>query len=224
TEHRISSAYHLETNGQRERDNRTLKSALVKLVNEKGDDWDMYILGILFAYHTSINASTKCTPFQVMYCRSAKLPIDLSIKPPKSIEQANTKVLQAFSMMREAINAKIDLNITNAQKHQKHNFDNRHSNSKVLSPGASVYIKNSKQMHQMGSKMEPRWIGLCKIIVLLDKGRVILENINTGKKLKDIYNIANFKVYDSNNKAEDGNSKIKKTITVSHSKIKKLES
>ncbi|KAI6658954.1 hypothetical protein LOD99_10856 [Oopsacas minuta] len=159
-----------------------------------------------------------------MYCRSAKLPIDLSIKPPKSIEQVNQKVLQAFGMMREAINTKIDLNITNAQKHQKRNFNNRHSNSKVLSPGASVYIKNSKQIHRMGSKMEPRWIGLYKIIELLDKGRVILENINTGKKLKDIYNIANFKVYDSNNKAEeDGKSKIKKTISISYSKIKKLE-
>ncbi|KAI6649016.1 hypothetical protein LOD99_6899 [Oopsacas minuta] len=205
TEHRISSAYHPETNGQRERDNRTLKSALVKLVNERGDDWDMYIPGILFAYHTSIHASTKCTPFQAMYCRSAKLPIDLSIKPPKSIEQANPKVLQAFGMMREAINAKIDLNITNAQKHQKRNFDNRHSNSKVLSPGATVYIKNSKQIHRMGSKMEPRWIGPYKIIELLDKGRAILENINTD------------------NKDEDAKSMKKKTISISHSKIKKLE-
>ena len=67
TEHRISSAYHPETNGQRERDNRTLKSALAKLVNERGDDWDMCIPGVLFAYHTSIHASTKCTPFQGEY-------------------------------------------------------------------------------------------------------------------------------------------------------------
>ena len=80
-----------------------------------------------------------------MYCCSAKLPNDLSIKPPKLIEQANSKVLQALGVMRESINAKIDLNITNAQKHQKRNFDIRHTNSKVLSPGATVYIKNSKQ-------------------------------------------------------------------------------
>ncbi|KAI6657878.1 hypothetical protein LOD99_620 [Oopsacas minuta] len=97
TEHRISSAYHPETNGQRERDNRTLKSVLVKLVNERGDDWHMYIPGILFAYHTSIHASTKCTPFPAMYCRSVKLPIDLSIKPPKSIEQANPKVYRRLA-------------------------------------------------------------------------------------------------------------------------------
>ena len=71
--------------------------------------------------------------------------------------------------------------------------------------------------------MEPRWIGPYKIIELLDKGRAILENINTGKKLKNIYNIANLKVYDSNNKAEDGKSKKKRRTSISHSKIKKLE-
>ena len=75
----------------------------------------------------------------------------------------------------------------------------------------------------MGSKMEPRWIGPYKIIELLDKGRAILENINTGKKRKNIYNITNLKVYDSNNKAEDGKSKKKRRTLISHSKIKKLE-
>ena len=58
-----------------------------------------------------------------------------------------------------------------------------------------------------GIELEPRWIGPYKIIELLDKGRAILENINTGKKLKNIYNIANLKVYVSNNKAEDVNQR-----------------
>ena len=34
TEQRISLAYHPQTNGQRERDNRTLQEALAKLVND----------------------------------------------------------------------------------------------------------------------------------------------------------------------------------------------
>ena len=78
TEHRISSAYHPQTNGQRERDNRTLKSASSKLVNDQCDDWDIHIPGVLCAYHTSKHALTNCTPFQVMYDRIAKLPIDIS--------------------------------------------------------------------------------------------------------------------------------------------------
>ena len=76
SEHRITSAYHPQTNGQRARDNRTLKDALSKVSNEKGDDWDEYIQGILFAYSTSIHASIKITPFKAMYHRDAKLPLD----------------------------------------------------------------------------------------------------------------------------------------------------
>ena len=61
TEHRISSAYHPETNGQRERDNRTLKSAFAILIDERGDDWDMYIPGIPFSCHARIHVSTIAT-------------------------------------------------------------------------------------------------------------------------------------------------------------------
>ena len=45
-------------------------------MNERCDDWDELIPGVLFAYHTSVHSSTKCTPFEVMYERKAKLPID----------------------------------------------------------------------------------------------------------------------------------------------------
>ena len=48
TEHRVTSAYHPQSNGQRERDNRTLKDCLTKVVNDHGNDWDTYIPGESF--------------------------------------------------------------------------------------------------------------------------------------------------------------------------------
>lgn len=69
TNHRISSAYHPQTNGLVERFNQTLQKALLKLVRKEQDDWDKYIDGVLFAYRTSIQKSSGTTPFEVMYCR-----------------------------------------------------------------------------------------------------------------------------------------------------------
>ena len=67
TEHRISLDYHPQTNGQRERDNRTPKEALAKLLNDECNNWDTLIPRVLLAYHSSEQVSTKISPFEVMY-------------------------------------------------------------------------------------------------------------------------------------------------------------
>ena len=69
TEHRISSAYHPQTNGLVERFNQTLQRSLIKVVNSNQTDWDEKLDGVLFAYRTSQQKSSKVTPFELMYCR-----------------------------------------------------------------------------------------------------------------------------------------------------------
>ena len=69
TNHRISTAYHPQTNGLVERFNQTIQCALLKLVKKEQNDWDQYIDGVLFGYRTVIQKSTKKTPFEVMYLR-----------------------------------------------------------------------------------------------------------------------------------------------------------
>ena len=59
TEHRISSAYHRQTNGLVERFNQTLQRSLVKLVNDNQNDWDELLDGVLFAYKTDTKVNTS---------------------------------------------------------------------------------------------------------------------------------------------------------------------
>ena len=68
TEHRLTSAYHPQSNGLTERFNQTLQTALLKLVNDTQTDWDEHLPAILFAYRTCQQRATKPTPFEVMYC------------------------------------------------------------------------------------------------------------------------------------------------------------
>ena len=69
TSHRISTAYHPQTNGLVERFNQTIQRPLLKLVMKEQDDWDLYIDGVLFAYRTAVQKTTNKTPFEIMYIR-----------------------------------------------------------------------------------------------------------------------------------------------------------
>ncbi|XP_046337987.1 uncharacterized protein K02A2.6-like [Haliotis rufescens] len=152
TEHRVSSPYHPQTNGQRERDNRTLKNALSKLVNDRGDNWDVFIPGDLFAHHTSVHASTKMTPFECMYIRKAKLQMDIkdSPKPKEDVIRQN---------LRQNITSKVSNNITKAKKIQKEQHDKLTNSHHELELGTSVYLKNSRRINRIGAKLEPRFLG-----------------------------------------------------------------
>lgn len=77
--HRISSAYHPQTNGLDEKANQTISRTIIKYVNDQQDNWDEYLESILLAYRTSKHASTKYSPFYLMYGRDAVLPVELKV-------------------------------------------------------------------------------------------------------------------------------------------------
>lgn len=49
-DHRISAAYHPQTNGLDERFNQTLVRMLIKMSGEKSQKWDEFLDAALFAY------------------------------------------------------------------------------------------------------------------------------------------------------------------------------
>ena len=70
--HKITSAYHPQSNGLDERFNQTLKAQLQKLVNDHQDDWDDLIDNILFAYR-SIVATTQRNARLFSLCTDERL-------------------------------------------------------------------------------------------------------------------------------------------------------
>lgn len=69
TEHRMTSAYHPQSNGLVEKFNHTIQNCLLKMVNDHQNDWDDYLDPILFAIRTSKQKSTGYTPFEMMFKR-----------------------------------------------------------------------------------------------------------------------------------------------------------
>ena len=59
TQQRVKSAYHPQSNGLVEHQNRKIKNALVKVLDQNPEQWPYVIDGVLFAHRVSRHASTN---------------------------------------------------------------------------------------------------------------------------------------------------------------------
>ena len=75
--HITTSPYHPQSTGLVEKFNSKLKSTINKTILEDGQNWHEYINNNLFAYRTSVQASTKISPFETMYVRKPVLPNEM---------------------------------------------------------------------------------------------------------------------------------------------------
>ena len=64
-----TTAYHPQGDGLVERFNRTLTEMLSKTVEKNGKNWDDKLPYVLFAYRTSVQESTRESPFHLLYGR-----------------------------------------------------------------------------------------------------------------------------------------------------------
>jgi hypothetical protein len=75
-DHRVTSANHPQTDGLAERAVQTMKRALTKLCEAAGQvkDWDLQLPWVCLGYRCSPQASTKLSPYQLLYARSPVVP------------------------------------------------------------------------------------------------------------------------------------------------------
>lgn len=188
--HSVSSAYHPQTNGLTERYNQTLCNSLQKYANKKQNDWDMYIDGCLFAYRTSVQESTKFSPYQLLYGREPMLPVEwehptfqniVSREVAKESSPPSVQFLQ-----QEALQ-----NIKKAQRKQKDRHDSR-LGLDILKVGDKVLMRNPKQIHRMGDKLAKRYAKMYTISEVKGFG-VYKVRDELGNVLKRSVNISNLK-------------------------------
>ncbi|CAF4346039.1 unnamed protein product, partial [Didymodactylos carnosus] len=75
--HRIfSSVYHPQTNGMVERFNSTFIPQIVTLQDQESNNWDEFLDAVVFAYNTGVHATTRYSPFELLFGRKPQLPTD----------------------------------------------------------------------------------------------------------------------------------------------------
>jgi hypothetical protein len=77
----MSTAYHPQTDGQTERQNRTLEEMLRSYVSARQDDWDRHLLAAEIAYNNSEQASTGTTPFYLNSGQHPRFALEAALHP-----------------------------------------------------------------------------------------------------------------------------------------------
>ena len=105
--HLRTSPYHSQTDGMLERFHGTLKAMLRKCKDVK-KEWDTQVPFLLYAYREAIHATTGFSPFELVYARHTRGPLDVlkeqwlaGKKTPESIVQYVLDMRQTMADMTQ---------------------------------------------------------------------------------------------------------------------------
>jgi hypothetical protein len=195
--HRLSSAYHPQTNGLTERFNKTLCTTLAKYVSDYGDTWDNFLNAALFAYRTVQNHTTKYTPFKLLYGREAVLPLDLQqanhVDDNEPIESQLQRHIDFITKDFQDIQLNAQQNIGKAQQKQKQYHD-KGIRIEKFHIGDKVLLYESAKAKVHGDKFREKWTGPYYIHDIITSGAYKLRTMD-DKVLRRTVNTDRLKRY-----------------------------
>jgi len=106
---RTSTAYHPQTQGLVERFNATLADMMAKLTSTDQHDWDAHLPQLVWAYNTSIHASTGLTPFETLFGTAPVSVLDAALQPPRTpptplpdyVHQLQQRLVRVYDLVRD---------------------------------------------------------------------------------------------------------------------------
>lgn len=91
-----TTALHPQSDGQVERQHRTIVNFLAKFVSGNQKDWDRWIPMFLLAYRTSKHETTGVTPAELYFARDLRLPLDLLRGSSPGFQEKNSPTTGNF--------------------------------------------------------------------------------------------------------------------------------
>jgi len=179
-----TSPYHPQCDGLTERFNRTLQAMLTSYIDENQKNWDELLPTLAFAYNTAVNATTKMTPFELVYGRTPKVPLDL-IYPQLKLELFLSKEGYA-NQVQSALHSAFDLVIKNRNLSMDKNklLYDRNVRAASFDLTDLVWVLDTTTTTGKTSKLSRRWKGPYQILARVNSNTYeVKPKYSKGKKL-----------------------------------------
>ncbi|VDL99487.1 unnamed protein product [Schistocephalus solidus] len=151
-------AYHPQGNGQDERTNWTLINLLQAFIGRNATPtWDDTIPACMLAYRSTVNATTRHTPFFLTCGREIQLPEDVNLPTTHRMEFEDTYASRLRRTLRVAFE-EARLHLQEGQRQQKAYYD-RLAHGTTYQAGDILWMRNFAVPAGLPSKFNPVWVG-----------------------------------------------------------------
>jgi hypothetical protein len=170
--HIYSTPYHPQTNGIVERFNSTFVPQISKLQDNEDNNWDEYLQAVVFAYNTGVHKTTKYSPYELLYGRLSRLPINtrtnsFTFNRPNDYFEQLRKTLRIYHESARQ-------NIIQQQQINKTWYDRNR-----LDPHYKIGDKVLSRIYGLRGKLDPKFSAIPKVIVGVKHPIYIVEAEDT---------------------------------------------
>ncbi len=192
TQHKLSTAYHPQSDGQTERTNQTLETMLRHYVGgREHGEWHTCLAAAEFAINTAYTPSIGTTPFRLNYGRDPRLPASIaSDRVPQEHEWAD-RMLYGLADAKRCLKA--------AQDRQKALYDKGRRDVQYAVGDLVLLRSKYIALRRMGDnasspKLLPLWIGPYPVEKVVGKGAYQLT-LPPHMLAHNVFNVVNLKPF-----------------------------
>ena len=164
-----------------ERLNRTLINMLSLAVTDQQASWENHLPTVCMAYNTSVQTTTRHTPFFLMFGRQARLPVDIMFGSPTPVPTPTTDYVQNLKETLEKSYQLARVRMGLSLKRQKDLYDQR-IHGHPYQPGDLVWLHCPAVPKGCSKKLYRPWKGPFRVLRSIGNTTYHIKDVKSPRK------------------------------------------